>query len=388
MSHRYSAQEYLNMIFCYGRAEGNLAEALRQYGIRHPESRQPRNPRVILNAVYRVRENQRIVPDSTGGRGQISSAAEEAILQVLEENPRLGVRTAARVLRQRRGHRARHVVSYSTVWKVLRRNRQIPYKLHKVQALIPGDAARRMAYCRWLLQREAENVGFTSRIMFTDESTFTNNGMWNRRNSHWWSSQNPYQIQETGFQTRWKWNVWAGIVGNQILGPYFLPSRMDGPAYLDFLNHYVAETVDSLDGEDVPLAQLTWFQHDGAPPHTTTLVRRRLNELFGRRWIGRHGPQEWPARSPDLTPLDFFLWGYVKDRVYDRPTTNADIMRQKIVDVFDELKQRVLREGLLQLVHSETLHRARVCLRVEGRQFEPYLVRVERPIPDDDDHGE
>ena len=27
----------------------------------------------------------------------------------------------------------------------------------------------------------------------------------------------------------------------------------------------------------------------------------------------------WPPRSPDATPCDFFLWGYVKDQVYVPP---------------------------------------------------------------------
>ena len=43
-----------------------------------------------------------------------------------------------------------------------------------------------------------------------------------------------------------------------------------------------------------------------------------------QRWIGRTGPKDlalhyWPPRSPDMTPCDFFLWGYVKERVYVPP---------------------------------------------------------------------
>lgn len=58
------------------------------------------------------------------------------------------------------------------------------------------------------------------------------------------------------------------------------------------------------------------FQQDGAPPHFALRVRERLNEKFPGQWIGRGGPILWPPRSPDLSPLDFFLWGYVKDTVY------------------------------------------------------------------------
>ncbi|CAK1578802.1 unnamed protein product [Parnassius mnemosyne] len=82
----------------------------------------------------------------------------------------------------------------------------------------------------------------------------------------------------------------------------------------------------------------TWFQHDGAPPHVVRFVRECLNELFDDRWTGRLGLHAWPPRSSDLTPLDFFLWGYVKERVFNRECDSADEMRQRIVDVFDKLR--------------------------------------------------
>lgn len=376
--HAYSAREYVNMVLCYGMANGNASEALRLYGMQHPSAVQPRDPRVFTRCVQRLLDNQPIVPISEGGGRPIRTATEQAILDVVRENPRLGVRTAAKILRRRHGHRARHVVSYKTVHKVLKRDRQRPYKIHRVHALVPGDRQRRMAYCSWLL---GQSRSFVNNIIFTDECTFTNNGMWNRRNAHYWCSQNPNQTQETGFQTRWKHNVWAGIVRDQILGPVFLPPRMDGSAYLNLINGYLADTLDN-----IPLAQLreTWYQHDGAPPHIARPVRERLTELFGDHWIGRYGPHAWPPRSPDLTPLDFFLWGHVKDRVFDRPCQTADEMRDKIEVVFEQLKQQSLRYGILELVHQKNLERARLCLHVEGRQFEPQLVSVERSFSDID----
>ena len=64
------------------------------------------------------------------------------------------------------------------------------------------------------------------------------------------------------------------------------------------------------------------YQQDGAPPHWRMDVRDSLNATFPNRWIGRDGPNCWPPRSPDLTPLDFFLWGYVKDRVFATPVND------------------------------------------------------------------
>jgi hypothetical protein len=48
-----------------------------------------------------------------------------------------------------------------------------------------------------------------------------------------------------------------------------------------------------------------WFMHDGAPPHFLGIVREHLNLTFAEQWIGRGGPVNRPARSPDLNPLDF-----------------------------------------------------------------------------------
>ena len=42
-----------------------------------------------------------------------------------------------------------------------------------------------------------------------------------------------------------------------------------------------------------------------------------LNESFPNRWLGRGGPVAWPPRSPDLTPLDYYLWGHMKTLVYE-----------------------------------------------------------------------
>jgi hypothetical protein len=55
-----------------------------------------------------------------------------------------------------------------------------------------------------------------------------------------------------------------------------------------------------------------FFQQDGAPCHYASNVRRLLNDVFPGKWIGRAGPIAWPRRSPDLTPMDYFLRGQVK----------------------------------------------------------------------------
>ena len=72
-----------------------------------------------------------------------------------------------------------------------------------------------------------------------------------------------------------------------------------------------------------------WMQHDGAPPHYALCSRQVINEIFNERWIGRGGPVAWPPRSPDITSPDYFLWGFVEERVMAVAPTTPDDMKYR-----------------------------------------------------------
>jgi len=79
-----------------------------------------------------------------------------------------------------------------------------------------------------------------------------------------------------------------------------------------------------------------YFQHDGAPPHYTRHVREYLNESFPNRWLGRGGP--WPRRSPDLTPLYYYLWGHMKTLVYEIKVDSREALRHCIFAVAEHIR--------------------------------------------------
>ena len=66
-----------------------------------------------------------------------------------------------------------------------------------------------------------------------------------------------------------------------------------------------------------------WWMEDGATAHYSLIVRQRLHQLFHNRVVGRGHAVPWPPRSPDLTPLNVFLWGYLKDKVYETTFTGC-----------------------------------------------------------------
>ncbi|GFS96326.1 uncharacterized protein TNCV_16751 [Trichonephila clavipes] len=67
--------------------------------------------------------------------------------------------------------------------------------------------------------------------------------------------------------------------------------------------------IPELNNHDV---QELWFQQDGATCHTARVTINLLKDTFGDRLISRFGPVNWPPRSCDLTPLDYFFGGLCK----------------------------------------------------------------------------
>ncbi|GFV91261.1 transposable element Tc3 transposase [Trichonephila clavipes] len=97
--------------------------------------------------------------------------------------------------------------------------------------------------------------------------------------------------------------------------------------------------IPKLNNHDV---QELWFQQDGATCHTARAIIDLLKDTFGDRLISRFGPVNWPPRSCDLTPLDYFLWGYVKSLVYaDKPQT-LDHLEDNISRVIADIRPQML----------------------------------------------
>ena len=156
---------------------------------------------------------------------------------------------------------------------------------------------------------------------------------------------------------RRKLHLWGGICGNgTLLGSYFFENTVNGRTYLQMLNNQAFPQICRNYNINLHENNLWWVQ-DGATTHRTRPVRRRLQDVFGQRVIAMGHFVEWPARSPDLTPCDFFLWGYLKQKVYTSPDLND--LRQRIVNEMNVLR------GDHQKLHNAMQgmrNRARKCI--------------------------
>jgi hypothetical protein len=248
--------------------------------------------------------------------------------------------------------------------RILKVNKYHPYKLRLINKLNEDDPDRRVEFCEIMQSKCNEEPDFLKSILFSDECTFYMNSRVCRHNMYYWSNVNPHWATDISLQDHTKVNVWAGIIGNQIIGPFFFDGTLNGQTYLDLLQNHVGPKLseNNIEGE-------VWFQHDGAPGHYSTEVINYLNICFPEHWIGRRGTIDWPARSPDLTPLDFFLWGYGKSCVYKSRPQTIDELKERILQAFENISGE-----LLVRVNNEIYNRFGYCMIANGCCFE-HLIK-------------
>ncbi|GFX72767.1 uncharacterized protein TNCV_4063621 [Trichonephila clavipes] len=137
-------------------------------------------------------------------------------------------------------------------------------------------------------------------------------------------------------------NVWDAL-GKQVAGRNYPPTNKNT------LIRALTEEWDKLPQQlldNVVQSMALWFQQDGATCHTARSTIDLLKDTLGDRLISRFGPLNWPPRSCDLTPLDYFLWGYVESLVYaDKPQTLdhvEDNIRRVIADIRPQVLEKVI----------------------------------------------
>ncbi|KAL6418033.1 hypothetical protein ACFW04_012388 [Cataglyphis niger] len=88
---------------------------------------------------------------------------------------------------------------------------------------------------------------------------------------------------------------------------------------------------------------------------------------YAQIWIGR-GPIAWPACSPDLTFPDFYLWGYIKNVVFE-----PELMTRE--DMIEQIKMacRTIPRTVLLRTARHLAERIRLCIRANGNNFEQFL---------------
>lgn len=192
----------------------------------------------------------------------------------------------------------------------------------------------------------------------SDEAWFYLSGYVNSQNYRTWAAENPHTVVDTSLHPE-KVGVWVAMSRRRIYGPVFFEDTINGERYRNnLLQPFIEQLMDDelRDG---------FFQQDGATAHTAQETMTYLRQFFDDRLISRG---RWPARSPDLTPLDYFLFGHLKNRVYRNRPQNIDDLKQAIEDEINNVTPAILIN-----VFGNLKKRVRLCLENNGGHFEQFL---------------
>ena len=326
----------------------NASEVCRRF---HKEfGRKPPDSKTVSNLYNTFRETGSVADKPRSGR-QVSvtdAAAQGALYDLVNERPNASIRRIA----------AETGIKSGSVRNILRKLDFRPYRPIEVQFLHDEDRDNRMEFCATWLTRLEENDRLNDLVLWSDESNFKLNGTINRHNCVYWSRTNPHEVMERE-QFGAGVTVWAGMWSGGIIGPYFFEGTVTAESYQAMLNDFLFPAMERLPG-----ATEVWFMQDGASPHYALTTRNTLDAHFENRWIGRRGPVEWPARSCDLTPLDFFLWGYLKNLVYSQTPRDLEELKVKIRRSIEQIPVE-----MVQNVIRSIPDRLRACYRDSGNQL-------------------
>lgn len=98
-----------------------------------------------------------------------------------------------------------------------------------------------------------------------------------------------------------------------------------------------------------------------------------LNNHFPDTWIGHGGPIIWPPCSPDINPLDLFLWGSTKENVYAMLCLCFCLCDHLINCILVSVADIRGQPRQLVCVRDCIRHRCEACMKVGGGNFEQFL---------------
>lgn len=235
-----------------------------------------------------------------------------------------------------------------------------PYKLQIIHQLKEDDYIKRQTYARVFFERFSTPTRMFN-IFFSDEAHFHLGGYVNKQNMQYWSASNPNEVHQKPLHSP-KTTVWCAISGNGIIGPDFFNKgeTVTAERYRVMLDIFF---IPELHGH-ITYNKRTHFQQDGATAHTARESMIKVRELFPKKLISRFGDVAWPPRSPDLTPCDFFLWGYRKSRVYINSPSTINALQENI-----RREVKAISPALCKRVFTNMKERLQECLRLEGRHL-------------------
>ncbi|KAJ8953808.1 hypothetical protein NQ318_006656 [Aromia moschata] len=222
----FTREHQIDMLLVYGEVRKNRREAKALYGQRYPDRAQPHDK--YFPWLERHLKTERI--EEEPNEFIVSEEAEINTLACIEVDPTTSVRQIA----------ANIGIGRESVRNILKKHKFKPFRYQVHHHLYEADHQRRLEFCNWFMVQQRPNL--SRFILFSDESRFTNLGMFNKNNSRYWARENPHLFRQGAFLERFGVNVWMGVIGTRIVGPIFFENLLTADHQKSTLTYSVTVT--------------------------------------------------------------------------------------------------------------------------------------------------
>jgi hypothetical protein len=153
------------------------------------------------------------------------------------------------------------------------------------------------------------------------------------------------------------------FIGDYLVGPYVLPRRLTDNHYRDFLQNGLLHNARRCASSDrrMGVVHAWWHNH---------VVWDILNSSYHNREAEREERTASSTRSPDLNPLDVYLWGNLKSLAYSTPAHKIETLHQHTVNESQTLRNCL---GVSECVRQSMIRRDRTRIKFHGGHFEHFL---------------
>ena len=209
-----------------------------------------------------------------------------------------------------------------------------------VPRLSAAQKAKRLTCARWW--RKNYTQASSHKIMFSDEKWFDADGQINSKNDVVYANTREEADLIGGLHEVDKYPLksmcFLAATMNGFSEPVFLPPKtsFNSDFYIDGCMHIIKRDGRKLIGDDFI------FQQDGAKAHTANKSLLAF-ENWGIRIIQ---PCHWPPNSPDLNPLDYFVWNEVAKRMPKKKFSNRQQLESSVKKAIKEIPLEMVQESI------------------------------------------
>lgn len=258
-------------------------------------------------------------------------------------------------------------INQSSVVRIVHRDLNLKcVKKCRAQALSEANRASRLVLSQRLLNRfPVARVDF---IFFSDEKVFTVAAPRNPQNDRLYILQQQCKSQVDAarlLRTRstFSQSIMVSVAVSKlgVTELFFVDPgvKINGQYYRDILLlQQLLPSIRAIAGD------VFVFQQDNAPAHrahdTVVLLQQEAPDFIE--------PTMWPANSPDLNPVDYKVWGWMQDRVYQQPISDINQLKERLLQVWASMPQNIIDEAI-----NDWRKRLKACVREQGGHFEHQL---------------